>query len=42
MIQPISEVRDIIEEILKQELSKKAMNEWLNQLRENAYIRYFI
>ena len=43
MIQPISEVRDIIENILNQAIIKETTDKWLTELREKkAYIRYFL
>ena len=41
-IQPISEVREIIEESLRQEIAKESVNLWLEDLRSKAYIRYFM
>ena len=42
MIQPISKVRDLIENILEKELANEALESWLSELRERAYIRYFL
>ncbi|TVP76375.1 MAG: peptidylprolyl isomerase [Puniceicoccaceae bacterium] len=42
MIQPISQVRDIIENVLVGEIAREAQEKWLNELRENSYVRYFM
>lgn len=42
MIQPISEVRDIIENMLNQAIAKETTEKWLTELREKAFIRYFL
>ena len=41
-IQPISQVRDVIEKILSQETAQNSLDEWLEDLRAKAYIRYFL
>ena len=41
-IQPISKVRDIIENILRKEIAEKSIENWLSQLRSEAFIRYFL
>ena len=41
-IQPISQVRDLIEKTLSQEIAQTSLNEWLEDLRTKAYIRYFL
>ena len=41
-IQPISEVREIIERSLRQEIAQESVNLWLEDLRSKAYIRYFM
>ena len=41
-IQPISQVRDLIEKQLRQEIAQNSLNEWLEDLRSKAYIRYFL
>ncbi len=41
-IQPLSEVRDIIENILTGEIARENQERWLEDLRERAYIKYFI
>lgn len=40
-IQPLSEVRDRIEEILVNQLARQAQDQWLERLRKRAYIRYY-
>ncbi len=42
MIQPISQVRDIIENVLVGEIAREAQEKWLEELRNEAYVRYFI
>lgn len=41
-IQPISQVRDLIETNLSREIAQKALDEWLEDLRSKAYVRYFL
>ncbi|NCG08244.1 MAG: peptidylprolyl isomerase [Verrucomicrobia bacterium] len=41
-IQPVSEVRSIIENILSGEIARENQERWLQELREKAYIKYFI
>ena len=41
-IQPISKVRDIIENILRKEIAEESIENWLSQLRSEAFIRYFL
>jgi len=41
-IQPISQVRDLIETNLRREIAQKALDEWLEDLRSKAYVRYFL
>lgn len=41
-IQPVSEVRGIIENILSGEIARETQERWLEDLREKAYIKYFI
>lgn len=41
-IQPISQVRDLIENLLNQQIAQTSLDEWLESLREKAYIRYFL
>lgn len=42
MIQPISQVRDIIENVLVGEIARETQEKWLNDLRNEAYVRYFM
>lgn len=42
MIQPISQVRDIIENVLVGELARDTQEKWLQDLRNKAYIRYYM
>lgn len=42
MIQPISEVRDVIENMLNQAIAKETTEKWLTELRDKAYIRYYL
>jgi len=41
-IQPISQVRELIETNLSREIAQKALDEWLEDLRSKAYVRYFL
>jgi peptidyl-prolyl cis-trans isomerase SurA len=40
-IQPIDAVRDQIEGILSQQMSREAQNAWLERLRRNGYVKYY-
>lgn len=40
-IQPLEEVRSQIEQILAQQMTKKAQGRWLERLRRNAYVKLF-
>jgi peptidyl-prolyl cis-trans isomerase SurA len=40
-IQPLDEVRDQIERILVQQMSREYEDKWLERLRRNAYVRHF-
>lgn len=42
MIQPVTQVRDAIENILAGEIARKTQERWLLNLRENSYVRYFL
>ena len=42
MIQPISQVRDVIENVLIGELARETQQKWIQDLREKAYIRYYM
>ena len=41
-IQPISQVRDVIEDVLVGEIARETQDKWLEDLRNRAYIRYFM
>lgn len=40
-IQPISQVRDLIESVLDRQIAQESLEQWLVSLRSKAYIRYF-
>lgn len=40
-IQPIDEVRDQIERILLQQMSRQSQEKWLERLRRNGYVRHY-
>ncbi|MGJ8653918.1 MAG: peptidylprolyl isomerase [Opitutaceae bacterium] len=42
MIQPISQVRDIIENVLVGELARETQEKWLQDIRNKSYIRYYM
>ncbi|MEO0508694.1 MAG: peptidylprolyl isomerase [Verrucomicrobiota bacterium] len=42
MIQPISQVRDIIENVLVGELAREAQDRWLQDVRNESYVRYYM
>ncbi|MGB0744609.1 MAG: peptidylprolyl isomerase [Opitutales bacterium] len=42
MIQPISQVRDIIENVLIGEIARESQEAWLQDVRNNSYVRYYI
>jgi peptidyl-prolyl cis-trans isomerase SurA len=42
MIQPVSQVRDIIENVLVGEIAREAQEKWLQEIRNDAYVRYFM
>lgn len=42
MIQPISQVRDVIEDVLVGEIARETQEKWLEDLRNRAYIRYYL
>ena len=42
MIQPISQVRDVIEEVLVGEIARETQERWLQDLRNKAYVRYYM
>ncbi len=41
-IQPISEVRDTIEDILVGDIARETQERWIEDLRNRAYVRYFM
>ena len=41
-IRPLREVRDVIEEIIKDELTRQTQKRWLEQLRKDAYVRVYL
>ena len=41
-IQPLEDVREIIEDRIMTNISREAQRKWVNRLREGAYIRYYI
>ena len=42
MIQPVAQVRDIIENVLVGEIARETQEKWLTDLRNDAYVRYFL
>ncbi len=40
-IQPLDDVRDQIERILVQQMSRESTDEWLERLRRNGYVKHF-
>lgn len=42
MIQPVAQVRDIIENVLVGEIAREAQEKWLQDIRNDAYVRYFM
>jgi len=42
MIQPVTQVRDIIENVLVGEIARETQEKWLQDLRNEAYVRYFM
>ena len=40
-IQPLDEVRDQIERILVQQMSRETQRPWLERLRRNGYVKHF-
>jgi peptidyl-prolyl cis-trans isomerase SurA len=42
MIQPVTEVRDAIENVLVGEIARETQDRWLQQVREDGYVRYFL
>lgn len=41
-IQPIHEVRDQIETILASQMAREAQTRWLERLRQNAFVRFYL
>mgnify|MGYP001975777185 FL=1 len=41
-IQPISQVRDVIEDVLVGEIARETQEKWIEDLRNRAYVRYFL
>jgi peptidyl-prolyl cis-trans isomerase SurA len=41
-IQPVTEVRDAIENVLVGEIARETQERWLQQIREDGYVRYFL
>lgn len=42
MIQPVAEVRDAIENVLVGEIARETQERWLQDLRKNGYVRYYL
>jgi peptidyl-prolyl cis-trans isomerase SurA len=42
MIQPVSMVREVIENVLVGEIARETQERWLQDVRANAYVRYFL
>ncbi len=42
MIQPVSQVRDVIENVLVGEIARETQEHWLQDVREDSYVRYFL
>lgn len=42
MIQPVSEVRDAIENVLVGEIARETQEQWLQDLRKKGYVRYYL
>ncbi|HBM86414.1 MAG TPA: peptidylprolyl isomerase [Opitutae bacterium] len=42
MIQPVSMVREVIENVLVGEIARESQQRWLQDVREDAYVRYFL
>ncbi len=42
MIQPVSEVRDIIEDVLVGEIARETQEQWLQDIRKESYVKYFL
>ena len=42
MIQPISQVRDIIENVLVGEIARETQEKWLERVRSESFVRYYM
>lgn len=42
MIQPISQVRDIIENVLVGEIARESQERWLQEMRNESYVRFYM
>ena len=42
IIQPVTEVRDSIENVLVGEIARETQDRWIQQVREDGYVRYFL
>jgi diphthamide synthase (EF-2-diphthine--ammonia ligase) len=42
MIQPVTQVREAIEEVLVGEIARETQKRWIETLRSKAYIRYYM
>ncbi|MBT4758794.1 MAG: peptidylprolyl isomerase [Opitutae bacterium] len=42
LIQPVGEVRDAIENVLVGEIARETQDRWLEKVREDGYVRYFL
>lgn len=42
MIQPITQVRDIIENVLVGEIARETQERWLQEIRNESYVRYYM
>ena len=42
MIQPVAHDKDIIENVLVGEIARETQEKWLNDLRNDAYVRYLL
>ncbi len=42
MIQPVTQVRELIEQFLAGEIARESQERWIQRLREKAYIKYFL
>ena len=42
MIQPVTQVRDVIENVLIGEIARESQEKWLQEVRNKSYVRYFM